>query len=112
MRRYRIVVAYDGSNYCGWQIQPNGITVEEVLNKKLLKNRLAKICFLSGVYHFGKTDLGIKTSLSFLNDKSLDVVGEALWGIIFYNDVKYVKLIVETQKKYSQETEIYSRCRY
>ena len=82
--------------------------VEEVLDKKLLKNRLAKICFLSGVYHFGKTDLGIKTSISFLNDKSLDVVEEALWGIVFYNDVKYIELVAETQKKYSQETEIYS----
>ena len=56
-----------------------------------------------------KTDLGIKTSLSFLNDKSLDVVGYALWGIVFYNDVKYIELVAETQKKYSQETEIYSR---
>ncbi len=31
MRRIRLVVAYDGTNYCGWQRQPNGITVEEVL---------------------------------------------------------------------------------
>lgn len=37
MRRVRIVVAYDGTNYCGWQIQPNGITIEEVLNKCLRK---------------------------------------------------------------------------
>ena len=28
-------MAYDGTDYCGWQIQPNGITVEEVLNRKL-----------------------------------------------------------------------------
>ena len=33
MKRFKLVVAYDGTNYCGWQIQPNGITVEEVLNK-------------------------------------------------------------------------------
>ena len=31
------MVAYDGTDYCGWQIQPNGITVEEVLNDKLSK---------------------------------------------------------------------------
>lgn len=37
MRRIRLVVAYDGTNYCGWQIQPNGITVEEVLNRTLCK---------------------------------------------------------------------------
>lgn len=35
MKRIRLTVAYDGTNYCGWQIQPNGITVEEVLNKQL-----------------------------------------------------------------------------
>ena len=39
----------------------------------------------------------------------MDVVEEALWGIVFYNDVKYIELVAETQKKYSQETEIYSR---
>lgn len=30
-----MVVAYDGTNYCGWQIQPNGVTIEEVLNTHL-----------------------------------------------------------------------------
>ena len=37
MRRIKIVVAYDGTNYCGWQIQPNAITVEKVLNDRLSK---------------------------------------------------------------------------
>ena len=35
MKRVRIIVSYDGTNYCGWQLQPNGITIEEVLNKHL-----------------------------------------------------------------------------
>lgn len=35
MKRIKLIVAYDGTNYCGWQIQINGITVEEVLNKTL-----------------------------------------------------------------------------
>ncbi len=34
MKRVKLVVAYDGTNYCGWQVQINGITVE-VLNKTL-----------------------------------------------------------------------------
>lgn len=33
--RVKLVVAYDGTDYCGWQVQPNGITVEEVLNREL-----------------------------------------------------------------------------
>lgn len=35
MKRIKLVVAYEGTNYCGWQIQPSGITIEEVLNKTL-----------------------------------------------------------------------------
>ncbi len=34
-RRIKLVVAYDGSEYCGWQVQPSGITIEEVLNREL-----------------------------------------------------------------------------
>ena len=37
MKRVMLVVAYDGTNYCGWQIQANGITVQEELNRCLLK---------------------------------------------------------------------------
>ncbi len=35
MIRVKLIVAYDGTNYCGWQVQNNGITIEEVLNREL-----------------------------------------------------------------------------
>ena len=35
MRRVMLTVAYDGTNYCGWQLQPNVETIEGVLNKEL-----------------------------------------------------------------------------
>ncbi|MCI8518566.1 MAG: tRNA pseudouridine(38-40) synthase TruA [Hungatella sp.] len=35
MKRIKMVLAYDGTNYCGWQLQTNGVTIEEVLNKAL-----------------------------------------------------------------------------
>lgn len=35
MKRVGLVVAYDGTNYSGWQIQPNGITIQGVLNDAL-----------------------------------------------------------------------------
>lgn len=35
MKRIKLVVAYDGTAYCGWQIQPGVITIEEVLNRTL-----------------------------------------------------------------------------
>ena len=35
MKRVKLVVAYDGSRYHGWQVQPNGITIESELNRHL-----------------------------------------------------------------------------
>ncbi len=35
MKRVMLIVAYDGTEYCGWQIQPNGETIEGVLNREL-----------------------------------------------------------------------------
>ena len=33
--RYFIYLAYDGTNYHGWQVQPNGDSVQETLMRAL-----------------------------------------------------------------------------
>lgn len=46
MKRIMLVVSYDGSRYCGWQLQPGKLTVEAVLNQalsSLLKEDIAVI---------------------------------------------------------------------
>lgn len=35
MKRVMLIIAYDGTNYCGWQIQLNGRTIEEIINDEL-----------------------------------------------------------------------------
>ena len=37
MKRYLINISFDGTAYHGWQVQPNGITVQQVLNESLYK---------------------------------------------------------------------------
>lgn len=37
MKRIKLTVAYDGTAYNGWQIQPNAVTVEGVLNQTISK---------------------------------------------------------------------------
>lgn len=32
-RRIRVIVQYDGTNYVGWQVQENGISVQQRLNE-------------------------------------------------------------------------------
>ena len=55
MKRVKMVVAYDGTNYCGWQVQPNGITIEEVLNRNL-SNLLGEKIEVMGA---SRTDSGV-----------------------------------------------------
>lgn len=35
MKRVKLVVAYDGTNYRGWQVQNNGTTIESMLNRAI-----------------------------------------------------------------------------
>lgn len=55
MKRVKMIVAYDGTNYKGWQVQPNGITIEEVLNKKLTE-LLGEEIIVTGA---SRTDSGV-----------------------------------------------------
>lgn len=51
----KLVVAYEGTNYCGWQIQPNGITIEQVLNETL-SSLLGEEITVTGA---SRTDAGV-----------------------------------------------------
>ena len=35
--RYKLTLRWLGTHYCGWQVQPNGVTIEENLNKSLAR---------------------------------------------------------------------------
>ncbi|MDR1801699.1 MAG: tRNA pseudouridine(38-40) synthase TruA [Lachnospiraceae bacterium] len=55
MRRIKIIVAYDGTNYCGWQIQKNGLAIEEVLKKALFSLTGENITLIGA----SRTDSGV-----------------------------------------------------
>ena len=55
MSRYFISLAYNGKNYCGWQIQPNGITVQEKI-EQALTTVLRSTISITGA---GRTDSGV-----------------------------------------------------
>jgi tRNA pseudouridine38-40 synthase len=38
-RHFKLTIAYDGTNYAGWQLQPNGSTVQEVSRGRVGKDR-------------------------------------------------------------------------
>lgn len=55
MKRVKLTVAYDGTRYCGWQIQPNGNTIESELNRHLSELLGEKIHVIGA----SRTDAGV-----------------------------------------------------
>jgi tRNA pseudouridine38-40 synthase len=58
MQRYFIQLAYNGTNFHGWQIQPNAISVQEVLTKAISTVLQEKV----EVVGAGRTDTGVHAS--------------------------------------------------
>ncbi len=58
-KRYFIDLSYNGKNYCGWQIQPNGITVQQRLEEGLCMLLRSQI----SVTGAGRTDTGVHARL-------------------------------------------------
>lgn len=57
--RYFITLSYDGSAYHGWQIQPNGVSVQETLQKALSTLLRTSI----EVVGAGRTDTGVHAAM-------------------------------------------------
>ena len=55
LQKLKLTIAYDGSAYHGWQIQPNGITVQETLQQALVTMTGESLT----VYGSGRTDAGV-----------------------------------------------------
>ena len=74
MFRYFIYLGYDGTNYHGWQIQPNGASVQETL-MKALSTFLRRQVEVVGA---GRTDAGVHARLMVAHfdfETRLDVEG-------------------------------------
>ena len=55
MRTIRLTIEYDGTNYAGWQTQPNGLAVQQVIEEALFQLLSEKVSLRSS----GRTDAGV-----------------------------------------------------
>ena len=59
MTRYLLTISYFGADFCGWQVQPNGISVQQILGEAI-----AKVFGVSnGVTGCSRTDSGVHAKM-------------------------------------------------
>ncbi len=73
--RYLLVVAYDGTHFCGWQVQNNGRTVQAELNGAVFK----AFGESAAVTASGRTDAGVHALAQVCHvDLNANIAGEKL----------------------------------
>lgn len=110
-RNIKLILAYDGSDFHGWQIQPNVRTVQGVLQdtlKKLCQDEIA-------VYGSGRTDAGVhargqvahfKTTSKIPDSNLQHALNELLPGSIRVYDCREVDALFHA--RFSAQSKMYS----
>src|SRR3990167_727913 len=109
MYKYKMVFSYNGSNYFGYQIQKNKITIQETLENALFKIFRKKIKIISS----GRTDTGVHAlnqTAHFEADTILDNKFIYSLNSVLPKDIRVLKL-TKTHKdfhaRYSVKSKIY-----
>ncbi len=92
MYRYQILIEYVGTNFCGWQIQPKGKSVQKLIQNKISKILKEKIKIVGS----GRTDSGVhalEQSAHFDCKKKIENLDKFLKSINFFLNKNLVSVL-------------------
>ena len=112
MFNYQIIIEYIGTDYVGWQIQKNGLSIQSVVQKAISKVLKSKIK-ISGS---GRTDAGVHAkgqSVSFFFDNEIKDKYKFISSVNFFLKKKPISIIKISKRnlnfhaRYSVKKKIY-----
>ncbi len=74
MSRYFIYLAYNGTRYCGWQNQPNGISVQQCIEETLS----TVLCRDISIVGAGRTDAGVHARMMIAHFEIPEAIGNTI----------------------------------
>jgi tRNA pseudouridine38-40 synthase len=77
--RYFIFISYKGTSYHGWQIQPNSVTVQQILEEALSVVLNEKISTIGA----GRTDTGVHATFFCAHFESISPDLTEIWNLVF-----------------------------
>ena len=100
MFTYQIIIEYNGTNFVGWQIQKNGLSIQEEIQTALNKILKQKII----LYGSGRTDAGVHAfaqSAHFISETKISNNFFFLNTVNFFLNKKKISILKITQKRKS-----------
>jgi len=98
MYRYQVLIEYVGTNFIGWQIQPNGNSIQKFIQIKISKLIKEKITLVGS----GRTDAGVhalEQSAHFDCKKKIENLDKFLKSINFFLNKKLISINKIKKKK-------------
>lgn len=115
MRNIKLVIEYLGTNYCGFQKQQNGVTIQSVLEEAIFKTLNERVT----IYPSGRTDAGVHALGQVVNFySSTNIEANKLPIIINFNLPNDIKVLsskevpeeFNARKSAKSKTYIYKIC--
>lgn len=106
MRNIQLIIEYDGSNYCGWQRQNNGVSIQQKIEEAILYITSEKINLIGA----GRTDAGVHAyaqSANFYTDSKIPI-GKMPFAInsALPEDISVIKAIERDEDFHSRYSAI------
>lgn len=101
--RYFIQLSYNGSRFCGWQIQPNGESVQQLVTN-VLQIQLRQTISLTGA---GRTDTGVHASFFVAHFDTDEPVANT--NQLFMKMNSMLPFNIQVQKVFEVSTEMHAR---
>ena len=101
MKRYFIELTYKGTNYHGWQTQPNAITIQQTL-EEVLSKKLQESIKLMGA---GRTDTGVHAELYIAHfDTNKIITEKTVFSLnrMLPNDISIFKIYEVDENKHAR----------
>lgn len=112
MKRYKISVAYDGSDYAGWQVQPDAMTVQEQLEKSVEKLTGEKV----KIHGSGRTDQGVHAKMQVAHfdlEKPVKINGfKKALNAILPSDIRIMKVSSVPSSFHARRSAVSKEYRY
>jgi tRNA pseudouridine38-40 synthase len=76
MRNIRLIVEYDGTAYCGWQRQTNGLSIQQLIEEAIGRITGKESCVIGS----GRTDAGVHAVAQVAHFHTASLLGE--WNLL------------------------------